>query len=84
MDLISKVVIVVLMVIVRIIVCGGIIASASLAVFSLVAYMAINFSQLIEKTMVDPSGLIMFISITAVVAVVATIAAWSWTPKTAS
>lgn len=83
MDMMSKVVIFMLMAVVRVIVCGGIIATAAAAAFVLLFNVGTFAGEVVAKTVVDPTGLIMFVTITAVVALFATIVAWRWSPETA-
>lgn len=83
MDMMSKVVIFVLMAVVRVIVCGGILATAAVAVFVVLFNVGTFVGEVVAKTAVDPTGLIMFMAITAVVALFATVVAWRWTPETA-
>ena len=83
MNPMEKVVIFVLMCIARVIVCGGIIATAAVAVFVVIFNIVTFIGGVVAKTMVDPTGLIMFVTITAVVALFATIVAWRWSPETA-
>ena len=83
MDMMSKIILFVLMAVVRVVVCGGIIATAGVAVFVVLFNVGTFFGEVVAKTMVDPTGLIMFVSITAVVAVMATVAVATTTTKTA-